>query len=59
MEFTEKGERNHLHIGKGTINWNAFVHALHEFKVEGTIISESPLMEEDVMKLKKMYEDEK
>ncbi len=59
VEFTEKGERNHLPIGKGTINWNAFVHALHEFKVEGTIISESPLMEEDVMKLKKMYEDEK
>ncbi|MCS7099698.1 MAG: TIM barrel protein [Sulfolobales archaeon] len=51
IEYGERGERAHLNFDESRFNWLAAVEAVKEFKVEGVIISESPNLEEDALKI--------
>ncbi|MFH0835061.1 MAG: TIM barrel protein [Candidatus Micrarchaeota archaeon] len=53
IEFSEKGERRHLPVGKPA--FAPLARALKERKCSGTIICESPLIEEDALKMQKTY----
>jgi len=55
INYSEKGERNHLNLNQSDFNYKALLQALHEMKVKGNIICESPNLEEDALLLKKYY----
>lgn len=56
IEYTSKGERRHLPFADSDANVTAFVTALHERNVGGTVICESPILEQDTLFLKQLYE---
>ncbi len=56
IEYTEKGERKHLPLKESDAKWKDFLKVLKDRKVEGTVVCESPLLEEDTLLLKKAYE---
>lgn len=58
IAYSEKGERNHLNLQDSDMNYKALVQAWKDFKIAGTVISESPNIEEDALLLKKGYEKE-
>ncbi|MBN2044119.1 MAG: TIM barrel protein [Anaerolineales bacterium] len=49
IEYTEKGEKNHLPIADSDFNLEALFEALCEFGAAGRILCESPVMEEDAL----------
>lgn len=51
IEFGERGERAHLNFEESSFNWTAAVEAVKYFKVGGVIISESPNLEGDALKI--------
>jgi deoxyribonuclease IV len=55
INYSEKGERNHLAFKESDFKYKAFLQSLKDFKVKGTIITESPVMEEDALLLQKAY----
>lgn len=55
IEYTDKGERNHLVFEEAELKWKDMVRAWKDFKVEGIAISESPNIEIDAQKAKKYY----
>ncbi len=56
INFTEKGERNHLTMDHDVPPYKPLAEALHEFKCDGTIISESPNIEKDALYMKNIFE---
>lgn len=56
IEYTEKGERKHLPLQESDAKWKDFVKVLKERKIEGTVVNESPAMEDDTILMKKAYE---
>jgi len=56
INYTEKGERNHLVFDEAEIDWKAMVKSWKEYKIEGIAISESPNIEGDALKAKKYYD---
>jgi deoxyribonuclease-4 len=59
IEYTEKGERNHLVLKESDMNYKELMKALKDFKCKGCIINESPNLEEDALLMKKEYEKSK
>jgi len=55
IEYGPKGERNHLPLAEADLNLKALFRALKEFKCKGRILCESPIMEEDALKMKKTW----
>jgi deoxyribonuclease-4 len=55
INFTVKGERNHLTMDHDVPPFKPLAEALHEFKCNGTIISESPNIEQDALYMKKVF----
>ncbi len=55
IEYTEKGERRHLPFQKSDAKWKDFLKVLKDRGVEGTVVSESPLLEEDTLLLQKTF----
>ncbi len=55
INFTEKGERNHVRITEGPPDYKMLISVLKEFKCDGTLISESPAMEDDALILQKEW----
>ncbi|MBI4360431.1 TIM barrel protein [Candidatus Micrarchaeota archaeon] len=55
IRFTEKGERNHLRITEGPPDYKQIIRALKTFKCDGTLICESPAMEDDALLLQKAW----
>ncbi len=55
INFTAKGERNHLVLENADIDWQGLLRALKDFDVGGLVICESPNLEEDAMKMQKCY----
>jgi deoxyribonuclease-4 len=55
INYSVKGERNHLNLRESDFNYKALLEALHEMNVKGNIISESPNLEEDALLMKKYY----
>lgn len=56
IEYSKKGEKNHLELEKSDFNFRELVQAFSDFDVQGMVICESPNLEVDAMKLKKEYE---
>jgi len=55
IEYTQKGEKNHLPIEEADLNVRAIFQALHTFHAGGRILCESPIMEEDALLLKRIW----
>jgi deoxyribonuclease-4 len=55
IEYSDKGERNHLPIAEADIDLEALLRALHEFDCGGRILCESPIMEEDALNMKQAW----
>jgi deoxyribonuclease IV len=56
INYSEKGERNHLILEESDMNYKDLMKVLKEFNVKGTVICESPNIEEDAILMKKYYE---
>ena len=54
INFSDKGERNHLTLDFKQPDYRDLVKEIKSRKIDITLISESPNLEEDAMKLKKM-----
>ncbi|WMW21933.1 TIM barrel protein [Methanolobus mangrovi] len=56
IEYSEKGERNHLNLDDSDLEYAELMRALKDFKVKGLLICESPDNEGDALLLQKTYE---
>ncbi len=58
INYSEKGERNHLNLQDKTndFDYKPLLEALKEFNVSGTIICESPNLEQDALLMKSFFE---
>ncbi len=57
INYTEKGERNHLNLQESDMRWEDLLRVLKEFRVKGVVISESPNIEGDALLMKRKYEE--
>ena len=55
IEYTEKGEKNHLPIKESDFGLEALFKALHRFGAAGRILCESPVLEEDALLFQKTW----
>lgn len=55
IEYGVHGEKRHLPIQESDARWKDFLKVLKDRKVEGTLVSESPLLEDDTLLLKNTY----
>jgi len=55
INYSEKGERNHLNLQESDLKWEDLLRVLKEFRVKGVVISESPNIEGDALLMKKKY----
>lgn len=56
INYTEKGERNHLPLQESDMNYQDLLKTLKEFGCAGILICESPNIEKDALLLKRYYE---
>lgn len=56
IEYTEKGEKRHLVFEESDFNYKGLAQAFHNFGIKGMVISESPNLEVDALRLKKEYD---
>jgi deoxyribonuclease-4 len=56
IEYTEKGERNHLVLKESDFKYKELLKAMKEFNCAGILICESPNIEEDALLLKRTFE---
>jgi deoxyribonuclease-4 len=56
IEYSSKGEKNHLELEKSDFNFLELTAAFSDFDIRGMVICESPNLEVDAMKLKMEYE---
>lgn len=57
IEYSAKGERNHLPLLEADIDFRAIFNVLKEFKASGRILCESPVMEDDALIMKRAWEE--
>lgn len=55
INYTEKGERNHLNLRDSDMNYKDLLKVWKTFNISGVVISESPNIEKDAMMLKELY----
>ena len=55
IEYTAKGERNHLNVEESDMNYKDLLKALKDFDVRGILICESPNIEQDCKLFKDFY----
>ncbi len=55
IEYTDKGEKNHLRLEESKFNYKDLLKALKEFKCKGVVTCESPNIESDAILLQKAY----
>ncbi len=53
IEYGPKGEKNHLPLAEADLKWKDLFKALKKFGCGGRILCESPVMEEDALRMKK------
>ena len=56
IEYTEKGEQNHLIISESDFNLEALFQALLEVKAGGRMLCESPTLEEDALFIQQSWQ---
>lgn len=59
IEYSLKGERNHLNLKQSDMNYKDLVKAWRKFRIRGVVISESPNIEGDALLLKEAYSNVK
>ncbi len=57
VNFSSKGELNHLNIKDSDLNYKAIVKTWRDFNIGGVVISESPNIEGDALLLQKEYKN--
>lgn len=55
INYSDKGERNHLELKDSDMNYKDLMRTLKEFKCAGIVISESPNIEGDALLMKKYF----
>jgi deoxyribonuclease-4 len=55
IEYTEKGEKNHLILEESDIHYETLLNIWKEFKIKGVVVSESPNIEGDALLLQEIY----
>lgn len=55
IEYTSKGERQHLNLKESDMNYVDLLRVLKEFEVKGALVCESPNIEGDAKLLKETY----
>jgi len=55
MAYTRAGERKHLNLGASDLRYEELAQALLDWGVGGTVVCESPNLEEDALLLKQVY----
>jgi deoxyribonuclease-4 len=55
IAYGPHGEKHHLPFQESDAKWRDFLKVLKERKVEGNLVSESPLLEDDTLLLQKTY----
>lgn len=55
IEYTEKGERNHLPLEEADLDLDAILRALHDFNCAGRMLCESPILEDDALKIQQAW----
>ncbi len=56
IEYTDKGEKNHLVFAGSDFNYKELAKAFVDFDIKGMVICESPNLEVDALLLKKEYD---
>jgi len=57
IDYGPKGEKNHLEFDEADIDLKALFRALKDFDCAGRILCESPIMEEDALKMRDVWRD--
>jgi deoxyribonuclease-4 len=57
IEYSAKGERNHLPIQESDFDLQGLFKALSAFNAGGRILCESPIMEEDALFMQKTWQE--
>ena len=55
IEYTSKGERQHLNLKDSDMNYKDLMKALKDFGVKGVVVCESPNIEDDAILMKDYY----
>ena len=55
IEYGPKGEKHHLELKEADLDLKALFQALHDHGCAGRILCESPIMEEDALKMKRAW----
>jgi len=55
INYGPKGEKNHLNLEEGDLEWRDLLKVWKEFKIKGVVIAESPNIEGDAMLLQKAW----
>lgn len=56
IEYSEKGEKRHLVFEESDFKYKELAQAFSDFDIKGMVISESPNLESDAIRLKKEYD---
>jgi deoxyribonuclease-4 len=59
IEYSDKGEKRHLVFEESDFKYTELAQAFRDFDIKGMVISESPNLETDALKLKKEYDSRK
>ncbi len=55
INYTAKGERNHLDLEESDMRWRELLAVWKEFRIRGAVICESPNIEGDALLMKRTY----
>jgi len=55
IEYGPKGERKHLPIADSELDMDAILQALNDLRCGGRIVCESPILEEDAVRIREMW----
>ncbi len=55
IAYGPKGEKHHLPLQESDAKWKDFLKVLKDRKIEGTVVCESPLLEEDTLLMQKTF----
>jgi deoxyribonuclease-4 len=57
IEYGEKGEKEHLPLEESDFDLRGLLRALDEFGCEGRMLCESPILEEDAIKMRQLWNE--
>ena len=55
IEFTQRGEKNHVDLNECPFNYRDLLKVWKEFNIKGVVVCESPNIEQDALLLQKFY----